>query len=368
MNVLQVNKLYYPWIGGVEKIVQDISEGLNSNQNIEIEVLCCQPKGRGIVESINGVNVYRASSLGIIRGMPLSLSFFRIFRKLIKKADIVNFHQPFPLADLALFLFKPPRKIITHYHSDIVRQRVFEFLLRPFILNTLKRSNKILVSNPNLIKSSNYLARFKDRCLVNPFGVDLEEINGAIDKSEIEEISAKYKKFILFIGRLSYYKGVEYLIRSVQDIDVNLVVIGSGRREKALKELAKSLRLENKIFFLPPQPRKKLINFFKAAKIFVLPSIHRSEAFGIVLIEAMACGTPVISTNIGTGTSWINVDNETGLVVEPKNHKALQKAIKKILSDESLAGTFSKKAKERVQNLFIKSEMINKVLTTYNES
>ncbi|MBZ1345222.1 MAG: glycosyltransferase [Candidatus Nealsonbacteria bacterium] len=157
MKILQVNKLYSPWIGGVEKAVQDIAEGLNGKDNFEIEVLVCQPRGCGKIEEINGVKVTKAGSLGMFWGMPISFSFLSLFKKLSKEADIINFHHPFPLGDLAIFLFKPKAKLIVHYHSDIIRQKVLEIFFKPLIFNTLKGAEKILISNPNLIKSSSYL-------------------------------------------------------------------------------------------------------------------------------------------------------------------------------------------------------------------
>ena len=189
MKILQVNKLYYPWVGGVEKIVQEIAEGLNTQIDVSypresaltVEVLCCQPKGKRKIEEVNGVKVYRSSSFGIFWGMPISFDFFRLFKKLTNpresafKVDIIDFHHPFPLGDLALFLFRPKAKLVVHYHSDIVRQRILEFFFKHFILNTLKKAEKIIVSNPKLIKSSPYLQKFQEKCEVIPFGVDLKK-------------------------------------------------------------------------------------------------------------------------------------------------------------------------------------------------
>ena len=368
MKIIQINKFYYPLIGGIERIVRQIAEGLNKKNSFEVEVLCVNvKKGKRKIDKINGVKVRRAKSLGIFWGMPLSFDFLRLFKKLFKEFDIIAFHHPFPLGDLALFIFQLKAKLIVHYHSDIVRQKALEIFFRPLILNTLNKAEKIVVSNPNLIKSSPYLRKFKEKCIVVPFGVDFEKIENNLDEEEIERIKKKYGNFILFVGRLSYYKGVDYLIEAMKEIKANLVIIGQGLMEKDLKLKIKNLRIKNKVFFLPHLEEKGLINFYKACSVFVLPSIFKSEAFGIVLIEAMACGTPIISTELGTGTSWINVNNKTGLVVPPKNSKALAQAIKKILENKELARKLSQNALKRAKEKFTQEKMLKSYENLYKE-
>ena len=234
MKILQVSKLYFPWVGGMEKVVQQIAEGLNGKNEIEIEVLCCSQKGKRKTEEINGVRVCRAASWGIFWGMPVSFDFFRLFKKLGNEADIIDFHHPFPLGDLAIFLFRPKAKIILHYHSDIVRQKIFSFLINPFLNRTLKIANKIIVSNPNLVKSSPYLQKFKRKCEIIPFGVNLKKFE-RFEEREVQKIKEKYGDFVLFVGRLSYYKGLKYLIEAIKEVGANLVIIGEGSEISNLK-------------------------------------------------------------------------------------------------------------------------------------
>jgi rhamnosyl/mannosyltransferase len=366
MKILQVVKLYYPWIGGVEKVVQQIAEGLNRKNNFEIEVLCCNHERKGKEEKINGVKIHRASSFGIFWGMPISFDFFRLFKKLTKKVDIIDFHHPFPLGDLGIFLFRPKAKLIVHYHSDIVRQSILEFFFKFFILHALKKAEKIIVSNPNLIKSSPYLQKFKGKCEIIPFGVDLEKFR-KFDLEKVRKIKEKYGKFVLFVGRLNYYKGLHYLIDAMKDVKANLVIIGEGPEKSNLKSQIANLKLENKIFFLPFQPEDELVNYYRACDVFVLPSIFKSEAFGLVLIEAMACGKPVISTELGTGTSFVNRNGVTGFVAPPKDSKALAEAINKILSDKELAQKFGKNAENLVIENFSLQKMIEKTKSIYKE-
>lgn len=367
MRILQVNKLYPPWIGGIEKIVQQISEGLNKKNNLDIEVLCCQPKGKRKIEEVNNVKIWRAASFGIFFSMPLSVDFLKLFKILIKKADLIDLHHPFPLANLAIFLFRPKTNLIIHYHSDIVKQKFFAFLLKPFIFYSLKKAKKIIVSNPNLIKNSPYLKKFQNKCQVIPFGIDLEKFKKTSSQElKIQKIKEKYGNFVLFIGRLTYYKGVEYLIEAMKNVKTSLVIIGQGALENKLK--AKSEKLKVKIFFIPKLDEKDLINFFHACQLFVLPSIFKSEAFGIVLIEAMICAKPIISTELGTGTSWINQNNKTGFVVKPKNSQELSLAIQKIITNKKLAEIMGKNAYKRASTIFDLDKMLENTKKLYLET
>jgi len=364
MRILQIVKFYYPLIGGVEKTAQDIAEKLN-NENIETDVLCCATKGKESEERISGVKIYRSSSKGVFWGMPISFNFFKVFKQIRNNYDIIAFHHPFPLGDLALFLFRIRAKLIIHYHSDIVRQKILEIFYKPLILKTLAKADKIIVSNPNLIKNSKYLQKFQEKCEVVPPGVNLEKFYKLKDERMIEEIKKKYGQFILFIGRISYYKGVPYLIRAMRNIKVNLLIVGEGAEKERLKLEAKKNKVEDKIFFIPHQDEKKLINLYYACELFVLPSIFKSEAFGLVLTEAMACGKPVISTELGTGTSWINVDGKTGFVVSPKNSQSMAIAINKILNDKNLLEKFGKESFLRAQDKFSQEKFIENIKVVY---
>lgn len=344
-RILQVNKLYYPWIGGVETIVQQIAEGLKDRA--QMEVLACQFKGRGRVEEINGVKIHKAASFGMAMGMPLSLEFFRIFRKLIKENDLIFLHHPHPLGFLAYYLFGHSQKMVVWYHSDIVKQKFFGFLFSPILKAVLKKSRKIFVSNPNLIISSKILKKFSEKCVVIPFGFKPEffQATGEI-LEQAQEIRKKFgEPLVLAVGRLTNYKGFDYLIEASRNVEAKFLLIGQGTLKDELSCLIRRFRLKNKFFIIPPV--SDLLPYYQACDVFVLPSIKKSEAFGIVLLEAMACTKPVISTELGTGTSFINQDKKTGLVVEPKNALSLAKALNYLLVDDALRAVLGKAARQR---------------------
>lgn len=365
MKILQINKLYYPWIGGIEKIVQQIAEGLIDKSNVKTEVLCCQSKGKTIIEEVNGVKVYRAASFEMVWGMPLSMVFFELFKKLSQNADIIDLHHPFLLGDLGIFIFKPKARLIVHYHSDIVRQQFFSFLFKPLVLSTLKKADKIIVSNQNILKNSPCLGNFQKKCEVIPYGIDIEKFQKEVDQKESGKIKEKYGKFVLFVGRLNYYKGLEYLIAAMEKIKANLVIIGEGSFRKRAEKKARKLKIEDRIFFLSGLKDQDLIKFYKTSSLLVLPSIFKSEAFGIVLIEAMACAKPVISTELGTGTSFVNKDGITGFVVLPKNSESLAVAMRKILDDDEKREEFGRNAFDRAKNEFSLEKMLKKTFSVY---
>lgn len=364
-KVLQINKLYYPWIGGVEKVVQNIAEDLKSE--VDMEVLVCQSQGRGRNEIINNVKVMRAGSLGIFFSMPLSLSFPIMLKRLNR--DILHFHLPFPIGVISYFLMRPKGKVVVTYHSDIVRQRLSRIFYKPFLMKFLKRADCIIAASPNLRDNSPILKRFKDKCEVIPFGIDLEEFRLTPEITKrTQEIKEKYKgPLILFVGRLVPYKGLRYLFGATREVEAQLLIIGKGPLEARLKGLAKRLGVENKIIWLGEVDRRDLISFYHACDLLVLPSISNNEAFGIVQLEAFACGKPVISTNLPTGVPFVNLHQKTGLVVPPRNSKALAQAINGLLKSPDLRKRLGQYAKERVEKEFTKELMTQRVLKLYQE-
>jgi rhamnosyl/mannosyltransferase len=365
IRVLQINKLYYPWVGGVEKVVQDISEGLKDKVNIE--VLACQPKGLGRKKLINGVRVTKASSFGIYWGMPVSITFPFLLAWKSRKVDILHFHLPFPLGDLSYLLIGSKwKKVVVTYHSDIVRQEKLMKFYGPFLHRFLRRADRILPTSPNLVESSPYLSPYKDKCTVVPLSIDLKEFGHPIEK-EFDLGVSPDDKIVLFAGRLSYYKGLDYLIEAMQEVEAKLLIAGEGGLREDLERKAKSLGVEHKIVFVGKVSDDELKYCYQICDLFVLPSVESSEAFGIVQMEAMAYGKPVVNTNLPTGVPYVSVDGETGITVPPRDSKALANAINKILNDNELATEFSKNALKRVKEKFSREKMLESIYSIYED-
>jgi len=367
LKVLQVNKLYYPWIGGVEKVVQQISEGLAGKA--DVTVLACSPRGKGSAGLLNGVKVILAGSLGIFFSMPVSLSFPFLFKKESRNADILHFHMPFPLADICCLFFRPKGRIFIWWHSDIIKQRALMLFYRPVMRAFLRMATKIIVATDHHITSSKYLSDFKEKCVVVPFGVDLARYQ-ADNKTLLEAagIKTRYQKpLVLFVGRLVYYKGIEYLVEAMKEVDAILLIAGDGPLKERLAGIAAKSGISHKVEFLGRPDDSMLLNYYHACDMLAFPSVENSEAFGLVQIEAMACGKPVVSTNLPTGAGSVNVNGETGFVVPAKDRQALSAAINELVNSETLRLKMGEAAKLRVKKMYSHDKMISKVCELYGE-
>ncbi|MDP3025603.1 MAG: glycosyltransferase [candidate division Zixibacteria bacterium] len=366
LKVLHVYKDYFPVVGGIENHIRLLCAELAKDENFQIEVLVTNQSFKTVIVKEGNVRIVKTACLGKFASTPLSLSLFNWALKL--KPDLVHVHFPYPLGELAVLLRGNVSKIILTYHSDIVKQKRLLWLYRPFLKKILKRSEVILVSSSNYIQTSDFLFGYKDKIQIIPFGIDLSRFAFRNEK-KIEEIKTKYPgPLILFVGKLRYYKGLNYLIESVKDLDGKILIIGDGALKNDLEEKIKINNLYDKIFLTGEVPEDELSSYYQAADIFVLPSSHKSEAFGISILEAMACGLPVISTELGTGTSFVNLHNKTGLVIPPRDSVALSKSINYLLQNKSLRDEFGKEGRERVQKYFHKEVMVSRIKKLYIET
>lgn len=373
MKILHINKFYFPWIGGVETICKKLAENFAKNKLNKISVLCCNDRFSTEQTYINKVQVIRASTLFTAFGMPVSIKFFFLFKALSNDYDIIHIHWPFPLGIIALVLFKPKAKIIITWHSDIVRQKIFEFFLTPFITKSLDIADAIIVPTKNHVKFSRWLKKFYSKIHIIPFGIETNFYHKT-SKTKAKNLKGKFqnKAIILSVGRLNYYKGIEYLLKALPLVEKEIknficIIIGTGPQEKTLKILTKRLNIEQYVVFLNKMSTPKLKVFFLACDIFVLPSIYQSEAFGLVQLEAMLAKKPVINTNLPSGVPLVSINTLTGLTVPPKNSLLLAEAILKLLKNKKLRANFGKQAYKRVMRFFTLKIMIEKHRYLYNK-
>jgi rhamnosyl/mannosyltransferase len=319
-----------------------------------------------VKKKLNGVEVTYLPTFGFVASLPISVAYLNSLSRLT--GDILHVHEPFPWADLSYLFSSTIRNNFSHlvvsWHSDIVRQKWALRFYRPYILKFLKMADKILVSNNNLIEFSEYLSE------VIPLGAKLDWVNNSSNRSErVEKIKSMYTlPLVLFVGRLVYYKGIQYLIDAINQVpDVSLVIIGSGPLKKELLNQIQNLNLERRIHILPEVDAETLHSYYEACDIFILPSVEKSETYGIVQIEAMACGKPVICTELKTGTTFINQDGITGLVVPPRDSNLIADAIKKLVNNNSLRCKLGENAKKRALNEFTAEKMVASTYNIYNE-
>ncbi len=372
ISVVQTNKAYYPVIGGIETIVTTLAEGLNASPEIDVRVLVCS--GGRVVKSKNeivrGVKVKYLPTLGKIASLPISPTFFEAMRR--THADILHIHEPFPLADLALTLqpsvWKNFRRVVVSWHSDIVRQKWVLSAYAPLLHRFLKKADRIIVATPNHIDTSDFLCHYRQKCEVIPYGVDLDWVR---DRSSRSNLVQQYKEqfgspLILFVGRLVYYKGIDFLIKALKPIkNAHLLVVGSGPLHSELEGIIRSQGLDDRASIIPHVSSENLHALYEASDVFVLPSIEPSEAFGIVQVEAMACGKPVISTNLPTGVTFVNQHGLTGITVPPRDIQALTSAIEMLIKNPELRSMYGLAAERRALREFTSKAMVEKTLSLY---
>lgn len=363
MKLLHIYKDYYPVLGGIENHLRLLAEGL-AKRGLEVTVLVTNLTGETTTLEMNGVRVIKAGRLATLASTPLSLSLPLIVRRL--KPDIAHLHFPYPWGELAhLWLGRARRTVIT-YHSDIVRQRSLLRFYEPFLWRLLAKADRIIASSDHYLEGSFYLSRHADKSAVIPYGIDLKRFNSL--PTYAETIRERHgSPLLLFVGRLRYYKGLQYLLEAMRDIEARLLIVGKGPMEKEWLNLTTELGLAKRVTFMGEVPEEELPLYYHACDIFVLPASERSEAFGIVQLEAMACGKPVICTELGTGTSYVNIHGLTGLVVPPRDPAALAGAIERLSSDRGLREEMGQRAKERVEKEFSHERMINSTLALYEE-
>lgn len=375
IRVLQVNKLYYPVTGGIERVVQQLAEGLC--KDTDTKVLVCRKKGKTVVEQVGGVEVTRASSMGMLSSLPLSVSFLWKFRRMAKDRDIIHIHMPFPLGDLACFLSGYKGKVILWWHSDIVRQKRLMKLYRPLMEWLLRRADCIVVATQGHIDGSKYLQPYEDKCRIIPYGVDPKmerEAERWYEDRKPHKKSDKKPDVVnyLFVGRLVYYKGCRIMIEAFAraaeaDRRLRLDIVGMGPLEPELKKQTEELGVTDQIYFHADVSDDELVRYLKECDVFVLPSLQRSEAFGLVQIEAMAFGKPVINTRLPSGVPYVSLHGETGLTVEPGNVTELAEAMQYLAEHPSERQQMGKRARERMEEQFRMDTMLERVLHLYEE-
>ncbi|MCX8015380.1 MAG: glycosyltransferase, partial [candidate division WOR-3 bacterium] len=268
-------KSFYPVIGGVERTVYELARGLN--RYYDITLLTVSEDRRFREESFDGIKVIKTPRFAKILSTPMSFNYPLWFKKLSINTDLIHLHSPHPVGELVLNTFPTYTKILTTYHFDIVKQSYLKWLYSPLLKTVFRKSQKIVTSNPNIIQTSSLLEDYQDKCIAIPFGIKISEY--LLSQEQLKNALAlknKYSKpVILFVGRLVYYKGVEFLIKAMARIDANLIIIGEGPLRKRLGVLVNNLGIANKVEFIDHLPREDLLLYFNICDVFVLPSVAR---------------------------------------------------------------------------------------------
>ena len=367
MRVLLLYKDYHPVVGGIENHIRLLARGLR-NEGVDASVLVTNTGPATQRQTIDGVPVTKTGRQATILSTPISLPFFVELRRQMATVDLVHIHAPYPLAELAQLMLGRAKPTVISYHSDIVRQKKTAKLYAPFLKKVLQRAALVAASSPAYIESSPFLQDVRQKCRVIHYGIETERFEETEQvRGDAESLRNQYGDLplLLFIGRLRHYKGVDVLIRAMHDIRAQLLIIGTGPMQEVWQNLAQTESLTGKVFFLGDASESEALAARYAAELFVLPSTNRAEALGIVQLEAMACCLPVVCTELGTGTSYVNRDGATGLVVPPNDPRALAVAINRLLASPALRAKMGVEGRRRVKSEFSLQEMINATIAFY---
>jgi rhamnosyl/mannosyltransferase len=355
-TVVHAAKLYPPAGGGMETVLRDLCDGTAAEWNVR--VVAANDRPGTARERCGQVHVIRVAAFGQAASVPLCPSLpAELWRQ---SADCVVLHEPNPIAGAALFLRTPAPHLVVWHHSDLVRPAWAPPTYGRLQRALYRRADCVIVSSPPLAENSIVVSHAR-RVAVIPFGIDLdryERVDSA-RRSDVERrLAALAGPRMLFVGRLVYYKGVEVLLDAMDRCRGSLVIVGEGPLEDALRARVAEKRLEQRVLFAGRVPEPDLPAFYQSCDLFVLPSIARTEAFGVVQIEAMAAGRPVVSTNLPTGVPWVNEDGVSGLIVAPRDPVALGDALQRLLGDDALRRRLGDGARLRARTMFSRERMV----------
>lgn len=357
LRVLHVTKTYYPdSVGGIEQVIRQLAAA-TGKLGIENQVFTLSRNANDAPVVIkDSVTVTRAPVHVDIASTPMSARAFSLFRQLVASVDLVQYHYPWPFGDLLHVVAGRKKPAIITYHSDVVRQRLLMPLYNPLLRTFFESAQAIVPTSSNYLESSRLLQDYRNKSVVIPLGLD-ESAYPRPSQESLDAWSSKVgEKFFLFVGVLRYYKGLHILLDACARSTSRVVIVGEGPEEQRLKKQASDLGLTN-VLFVGAVPEEDKIALLSLCRAIVFPSQLRSEAFGMTLLEGAIFGKALISAEIGTGSSYINVDGITGLVVPPSDASALAAAMDQLWNDDELVLGMGQAARERFDHLFTASTM-----------
>lgn len=366
LRVLHVYKTYYPdTLGGVEQVLRQLTRSL-TDQGVNNRLFVMSPDAEpGVIESTEAT-VVRCRYTAQWASTPVSWRAMSVFRAQVEWADVVHYQFPWPFSDILHLLSGSPRPSVVTYQSDIVRQKLLLEVYRPLMVRFLRSVNRVVATSPNYLKTSPVLAGLNRPIDVIPNGLDAVGTCKPRDATLARWRERLGGRFFFFVGVLRYYKGLHTLVQAAAHTQLPIVIAGHGPEYKTLVEQAALLGVRH-VHFVGEVSDEDKVALFQLAFAFVFPSHLRSEAFGMSLVEAASHGLPMLSCEIGTGTTFINCHGETGLSVPPENPEALAGAMNYLLSHPDEALRMGRAARERYEQLFTADRMATRYHSLYNE-
>lgn len=367
LRVLHTYKVYLPDVeGGIPSAIHALTVRMTAR--CQSAILTTRRWGTPKTLVVDGVPVTRALALITLRALPLAPFYPLALLFHSRKADVVALHTPFPLADVLTAFYFPQRcALVVHWHSDVVRQKWLLRLVAPLMRRTLQRADRIIVSNAPLVTHSPFLRPVADKCAVVPFGADLSywpHLNEE-EKQQVSALQQQYPRLVVATGRLVSYKGFEVLIEAFSSVNAQCVIVGEGPLDQQLRRQIAMLGLQDRVHLTGRLEQSALKCLLHAAQVFALPSITPAETFGIVQIEAMACGLPVVNTDLPTGVPWVARHKQEGLTVPAGQAAPLAQALTALLDDPDLRVRLGKAGATRAFDLFDEQQFLEKTRRIY---
>ncbi|WP_137130538.1 glycosyltransferase [Rhizobium sp. FY34] len=366
MRVLHFFKTYYPdTFGGVERTIHAIAKGSIAH-GIETDVLSLSSDPVANSQILDGHRAQKAKLDFEFASTGFSRDAFKAFSDLSRQADIVHYHFPWPFMDLVHLLKPPGKPTLVTYHSDIVKQKTLLRAYTPLMHRFLSSVDRVVATSDNYVKTSAVLQRYENKLDIIPIGLDEADYPRA-PKALAEQWQSQFKRpFFLFVGVLRYYKGIQFLVEAAKGLAADIVILGEGPMEVQLKAQVSELGLQN-IHFLGKRSDLDKAALLELCTALVFPSHLRSEAFGLSLVEAAMFGKPMISCEIGTGTSFVNRHGITGIVVPPGDAKALHQAMQALLTDSGRTHAYGHNARQHYTDKLRSSLMVERYNTLYRK-
>jgi len=360
-RIVQIGKFYPPHMGGMETHVRDLVCGLSGSQ--DVKVLVAGDSIRRQVDNLDGAVITRVPTLGVLASMPVTPTLPWELMKM--KPGLVHVQVPNPGAAFAVTLAGYRGPLVITHQSDTLGRRLLKKIVDPFVNEMMRRADRIIATSSRYLDSSDELAPFRSKCRVIPMGINPVKEPENVQAESARIIQECGPRLVLAVGRLVGYKGFVYLLEAMRMVDATLLLVGTGPLDAELKRAAQSYGVSRKVRFLGRVD--DLRKYYRACSIFVLPSISRAEAFGLVQLEAMAAGLPVINTNIDSGAPEVSLDGITGITVPPEDADSLARAMNLLLSDTALRQRMGEAGRLRAHREFSPELMIERTLKLYEE-